>query len=176
MGDVASIVAFHRRNRRHLAPWEPARTASFFTPTHWSAQVRAACADLRARRSLRMFVFERARPQRVIGTVSFQNFVRGPFQACHLGYSLDARAQGRGLMTEALRLAIAHAFGPLNFHRIMANYVPRNGRSARVLRRLGFRVEGRARAYLLIAGRWQDHVLTSLVNRAWKPPVPLEAG
>ena len=33
-------------------------------------------------------------------------------------------------------------------------------------RRLGFEREGYARAYLLIAGRWQDMVLNSLVNPA----------
>jgi ribosomal-protein-alanine N-acetyltransferase len=124
--------------------------------------------DERARRSLRMFLFERAAPARVIGMVNFSNFVRGAFHACHLGCALDERAQGRGLMTEALALAIAHVFGELNFHRIMANYMPRNRRSARLLQRLGFRIEGRARQYLLIAGRWEDHVLTSRVNTDWR--------
>jgi len=167
--DVPSIVAFYRRNRRHFAPWEPVRAAGFFTAAHWRKQERADRADARAQRSLRMFLFERARPERVIGTVSFSNFVRGSFHACHLGYALDEQSQGRGLMTEALDLAIEHAFGVMNLHRIMANYVPRNRRSARLLGRLGFRIEGRAKEYLLIAGRWQDHVLTSRVNRSWRP-------
>lgn len=170
MPDVPAIVAFYRRNRRHLAPWEPARAASFFTAAHWRRQVRANRTEAGAGRSLRMFVFARARPERVIGAVSLSNVVRGAFHACHLGYALDGGAQGRGLMTEALGLAIAQAFGPMNLHRVMANYLPRNRRSARLLRRLSFRVEGRARRYLLIAGRWQDHVLTSRVNPAWRPP------
>jgi len=169
--DVPSIVAFYRRNRRHLAPWEPVRPRSFLTEPHWTRQVRANRADWRAGRSLRMFLFDRARAGRVIGTVNFSNVVRGSFHACHLGYALDGASQGRGLMTEALGLAIAHAFGDMNLHRIMANHVPRNRRSARVLRRLGFRVEGRAKEYLLIAGRWEDHVLTSKVNRAWRSSV-----
>ena len=40
----------------------------------------------------------------------------------------------------------------------MANYVPTNERSGRVLRRLGFVVEGYARDYLFIGGAWRDHV------------------
>lgn len=71
-------------------------------------------------------------------------------------------------MTEALELLIPYAFGPLNLHRIMANYMPRNRRSARLLKRLGFRIEGRAPDYLQIAGRWEDHILTSLVNQKWR--------
>jgi ribosomal-protein-alanine N-acetyltransferase len=30
-------------------------------------------------------------------------------------------------------------------------------------------VEGYARDYLLINGRWEDHVLTGIVNPDWKP-------
>jgi ribosomal-protein-alanine N-acetyltransferase len=165
--DVPSIVAYFRRNRRHLAPFEPIRPASFYRKAHWLKQVKTNLVEARDDRSLRLFLFERSRPDRVIGAVSFSNFVRGVFHACHLGYSLDAKMQGRGYMTEALMLAVAHVFGPLHMHRIMANYMPHNVRSARLLRRLGFRIEGRARSYLMIAGRWRDHVLTSLLNETW---------
>jgi hypothetical protein len=41
-----------------------------------------------------------------------------------------------------------------------------NERSARLLERLRFEREGYAKAYLSIAGRWQDHVLTALINPA----------
>ena len=44
----------------------------------------------------------------------------------------------------------------------MANHLPRNERSARLLARLGFEREGYARRYLQIAGVWEDHVLTAL--------------
>lgn len=53
-------------------------------------------------------------------------------------------------------------------HRIMAAYLPYNQRSGKLLKRLGFIVEGYARDYLTIDGQWQDHILTSLTNRNWK--------
>jgi ribosomal-protein-alanine N-acetyltransferase len=84
-------------------------------------------------------------------------------QAADLGYGLDARHQGQGLMTEALRTACDYAFSAMGLHRIQANHLPENLKSAAVLRRLGFVVEGYARDYLLINGRWRDHVLTALV-------------
>lgn len=56
------------------------------------------------------------------------------------------------------------AFGTLRLHRIMANYLPHNTRSGAVLSRLGFKREGYAEAYLFINGKWQDHILTPLVN------------
>jgi ribosomal-protein-alanine N-acetyltransferase len=72
-------------------------------------------------------------------------------------------------MTEALGAVILYAFSDLRLHRLQANYLPRNERSARVLRRLGFVVEGVARDYLRIDGRWEDHVLTGLTNPDWAP-------
>ena len=88
----------------------------------------------------------------------------GAFRACLLGYHVDCGSEGKGYMTEAVSAAIRYAFDGLKLHRIMANYVPHNERSARLLERLGFVVEGRAKDYLFIHDRWQDHVLTSLTN------------
>jgi ribosomal-protein-alanine N-acetyltransferase len=71
-------------------------------------------------------------------------------------------------MVEAVGAAVGYAFAVLRLHRVMANYMPHNVRSAAVLRRAGFTVEGYARDYLLINGRWEDHVLTGIVNPDWK--------
>lgn len=50
----------------------------------------------------------------------------------------------------------------------MAAYLPHNQRSAKLLKRLGFVVEGYACDYLTIDGQWEDHILTSLTNCNWK--------
>lgn len=47
-------------------------------------------------------------------------------------------------------------------------YLPSNTRSEKLLKRCGFVVEGLAKNYLQINGRWQDHVLSSLTNPVWK--------
>ena len=106
-----------------------------------------------------------------MGSVGLTQIVRGPAQRCSLGYGLDAEAEGQGYMTEALRAVIAHAFETLKLHRVEASYMPTNERSGRVLRRLGFTVEGFARDYVCLNGRWQDHILTALSNPADQAPV-----
>jgi ribosomal-protein-alanine N-acetyltransferase len=100
----------------------------------------------------------------LLGYLNFSEVVRGVFLACYMGYALAQRAQGKGYMTEACRAGIDYMFERAGLHRIMANYMPHNERSAAVLRRLGFVLEGTAKDYLFLAGRWQDHVLTSLTN------------
>ncbi len=84
-----------------------------------------------------------------------------------LGFGLDHRLEGQGFMHEALRAAIDHVFDALSIHRIQANHQPQNLRSAALLRRLGFVVEGYARDYLRLDGAWRDHVLCSLTNPRW---------
>jgi ribosomal-protein-alanine N-acetyltransferase len=118
-------------------------------------------ADYEADRACHTFVFERASGT-PIGFANLNAFVRGYFQACYLGYAIAEPYQGRGLMREALTLLLTFAFGPLELHRVMANYCPENERSGALLACLGFRREGYAPNYLRIHNRWRDHILTAL--------------
>ena len=159
------MVAFRRSNRDYLKPWEPLRTEAFYTSAYWEQQLSDARGEYHDGVSLRLSVLPRDE-DRVIGVCSFTNIVRGTFQSCHLGYALGEKWQGQGIMHEALQPAIDHVFNRMQLHRIMANYMPHNAKSGNLLNRLGFRIEGRAAAFLKIDGQWQDHILTSLINPA----------
>jgi ribosomal-protein-alanine N-acetyltransferase len=162
-------VRFLEDNHHHLAPWSPPPAPGFFTPEFWAERLTLAVDEFHAGRSLRLVMQEPGSPigSPLVGTLNYTNIIRGPFQACHLGYQIAERRQGEGLMTEALRAANDYMFSHVRIHRIMANYRPENGRSARVLERLGFRREGLAAEYLFIDGAWRDHVLTALVHPAF---------
>ncbi len=169
---AARYASFCVDNEEHLARWEPPRPEGYFTETYWRRRIEKNFDEFVRGESLRLAVFRRGDPDGpVLGRVNFGQFVRGGFQSCFLGYSLDRRCVGRGLMSEALAAAIPFVFDELELHRIQANYVPTNERSGRVLRRLGFVVEGYARDYLFIGGAWRDHVLTALIN----PDAPIPA-
>jgi ribosomal-protein-alanine N-acetyltransferase len=135
----------------------------------WHERASAHHREYLEDRALRIWIFDGESPDIVRGSVQFTAIQRGPAQFCYLGYGLAAADVGKGLMLEALRAAIPFAFADLRLHRIMANHVPDNQRSARLLERLGFVVEGLACEYLMLDGSWQDHVLTSLTNRDWRP-------
>ena len=161
------VADYFRRNREHFRPWDPPRSPAFFTIPYWQTQLEANRRELEEDRSLRLFLELQGQ---MVGHCNFTGITRGPFQACYLGYGLAADQVGRGLMTEALRAALTYVFEELKLHRVMANYLPENERSRRVLERLGFRVEGYAPEYLYINGAWRDHVLTALTTRAAPPP------
>jgi len=71
-------------------------------------------------------------------------------------------------MSEAVRLALRHAFMKLKLHRVEANVVPRNRASKGLVKKLGFRYEGTAKRYLRIAGKWQDHEHWAMTVEEWR--------
>jgi [ribosomal protein S5]-alanine N-acetyltransferase len=153
----------HQTNDDHLTRWEPARPDGYFTDSYWEERLQKALDEARDGMSLRMFLLLKPRGE-IAGVLNFTRMARAPLFSCQLGYHLGKEYQGRGLMEEALRPAVAHVLS-MGLTRIEATYDVENARSGRLLDRLGFTVEGRANGYLLTAGRFHDHVLTALTRR-----------
>lgn len=170
-GHEAALARFFAENfEEHLARWSPPPPPSGHGEAWWSERLPAFAREFENGQSARWVIFPRVGDgSEAVGTANVTQVVRGPFQAAYLGYQLARRHEGHGLMTEALRAVVAHAFGEMRLHRLMANHVPENERSRRVLERLGFVREGLAREYLHIGGAWRDHVLNSLTNAGFDP-------
>lgn len=168
------IAAYYDQNRDHHGPWDPPRTEAFFSEQYWRTQLMRNRTEIQVGSSYKLFLFERGHETSgpVIGSVNMTNIARGSFNAANVGYSLGVSHVGQGYMTEALSAVIHYAFHELRLHRLMANYQPTNERSGRVLRRLGFVVEGYARDYLFVGGHWADHILTALTSPDSSPPSP----
>jgi ribosomal-protein-alanine N-acetyltransferase len=93
----------------------------------------------------------------IAGYATLSQMFLGNFRSAYLGYAAFVPHEGKGYMTDGLRLVLAEAFGPLRLHRVEANVQPDNERSIALVERLGFRLEGYSPRYLKIAGRWRDH-------------------
>jgi len=166
--DILPMVDFLILNKDFHLPYQVARSDDYYTQAYWQAELEHQNRMEGHRASPLFFVVSlKEQPAEIIGYLHFSNMVLGAFQACHLGYMLGEIYQGQGIMGEALLAAIQYVFKERNLHRIMANYLPNNRRSAAVLKKLGFVIEGLAKNYLWINGSWQDHVLTSLINEDW---------
>jgi ribosomal-protein-alanine N-acetyltransferase len=94
---------------------------------------------------------------RVVGVVNISDIVLGAFRGAYLGYYGMAWCAGRGLMTEAVGLAVRYVFDTLGLHRVEVNIQPGNAHSIALVRRLGFTREGFSPRYLHIDGDWRDH-------------------
>lgn len=156
--DVPALRRALRENAEHLRPWSPAPTSGGDVPSLVSL-TQLVTAQRRAWRDDRSYVLlvTDVTTGEIVGRVALSEIVRGVFQNAYLGYWIDHRVVGRGLMTEAVSAALAFALGPLGLHRVQAAIIPGNAPSLRVAQKVGLREEGLARAYLQIAGSWQDH-------------------
>ncbi len=62
----------------------------------------------------------------LVGLANLSQIVLRDFRNAYLGYSAFVPHDGRGYMTEGLRLVLRRAFGPVGLHRVEANVQPDN--------------------------------------------------
>jgi len=164
-GQEALFSEYYTRNAGHFSPWNPDTPPGHHGIESWRNRLRE-WEILQDNQISFHFIGLNEKETDIVGSCNITNIVRGPFQACNMGYSVDQAFEGRGYMKTIVCHVIDFAFDELKLNRIMANHMPINDRSANLLESLGFEKEGYAKRYLKIAGKWEDHVLTSLLNPA----------
>ena len=160
--DAAELAAVLAANRTFLAPWEPLRDDRYFTADGQQDVIAGALEQHRLGTGLPHVIVDGS--GRIVGRITLNGIVRGPFLSCSVGYWVGEAANGRGLATAAVREIVGVAFDDLGLHRVQAETLVHNHASQRVLERNGFVRFGLAPAYLDIAGRWQDHIMYQLLR------------
>ncbi len=89
-GDASILLSYRVSNRDHFAPWEPQREASYYTLDHCRQTIVDASESARLDRGYPFLVFDSGE-QGILASFTLSNVVRGPFQACLLGYGIGAR-------------------------------------------------------------------------------------
>ncbi|KIF76079.1 GCN5 family acetyltransferase [Streptomyces sp. 150FB] len=84
-----------------------------------------------------------------------------------LGYTLASGRQRRGYATEAVRAVLRDLFQRQGLRRVSAVCDARNERSARLLERAGFVLEGERPAFTWAKGEWTDDLLYGLLAARW---------
>ncbi len=155
------------RNEQWLAPWEgraPTQPAASWRERNSTAVFSVMLRQQRREaRAGRLLPFAVELEGRLAGHITVGGVTRGAFDSAHVGYWIDQRVSGRGVMTTALALVLDHCFGPARLHRVEANVRPENAASLRVLDKLGFLPEGLHRRYLFIDEAWRDHLAFALL-------------
>jgi ribosomal-protein-alanine N-acetyltransferase len=76
-----------------------------------------------------------------------------------------ARARwGRGYATEAATAMLRFGFDQLGLHKIMATCDPDNTTSARVLTKIGMRIDGYLYQHVLVRRRWRDRLVLAATS------------
>ncbi len=85
-----------------------------------------------------------------------------------IGYWIRKSDEGKGYVTESVRLLTSYAFERLKANRVFIRCSTRNHRSEAVARRAGFVYEGTLRNSILDAdGKLHDTVMFSLIPSEW---------
>ena len=154
----ALFVAFS--DPETLRYWSHEPFATREQAAEYLAGIDAGCAD----GTLFQWAIADAATDALLGTLTLYAWDRGHRRA-EIGFLLSRAHWGRGLAAEALRAALAFAFGPMNLHRVEADVDPENAASLALLARLGFREEGRLAERWFTFGAWRDSVVLGLLSR-----------
>ena len=152
--DRADWLEVRSRNAAWLAPWEATPPRDTAPPMSFTTMVRSLRQQAR-KGTLLPFVI--TYDDVLVGQLTVGGITWGSLCSAHVGYWVDQRVAGRGVMPTAVALATDHCFTALGLHRIEVNIRPENAASLRVVEKLGFREEGTRSAFLHIAGAWRDH-------------------
>jgi len=85
-----------------------------------------------------------------------------------LGYWLDAALQGKGIVTQACRTMVRHAFEEHQVQKVVISCAIDNPRSRAVAERLGFVQEGVLRQVVRLHDRSVDGVFYGLLADEWR--------
>jgi ribosomal-protein-serine acetyltransferase len=110
----------------------------------------------------------------IVGVVGF-HAIDWINRSTSIGYWLTAEAQGRGLMSAAVRVLVDHAFRVWELHRVTIEVVVGNERSRAIPERLGFTQEAVLKEAKLIRDSYEDTRLYAMLAPDWSPSPAREA-
>lgn len=165
--NAPAVLQFYLDNRALFEQYEAARPDNFYTTRYQKTLLNAEYNLAFKLSAVRFYVFLKDAPEQIIGSICFRNITRAMLQSCEVGYKFDARFHHQGYAFEALTQGIDIIFQDVKLHRIVANVMPSNLPSIRLLENLDFSYEGLERQSALICGKWQDHARYALLN-----PIP----
>jgi len=145
-------------NQDWLEPWE----ATAIVPWEHRHELSDFAEMMRAQRKMmklgQVMPFALLYKGKFAGQLTVGGIVRGAFYSATIGYWVDKRVAGHGVMPTAVAMASDFCFFSAGLHRIEINIRPENAASRRVVEKLGFREEGFHPRFLHINGSWRDHV------------------
>ena len=170
--DYDSWFEVRQRCRDWLVPWEPRPEGAPPAPEDRGSFSTRCMMRERERQMGSGFGFGIFVQGQFAGEVTLSSIQRGPFQNGFIGYWVDRDLAGRGIVPEAVVVALRFAFETLHLHRVEISIIPRNASSRRVVEKLGLRNEGVAERFLEIDGRWEDHVRYAITAEEWGDRAP----
>lgn len=153
--DANELMDYYVRNKEHLKEFEPVRDSSFYKYETQKELLLESYRQLMNGTGSDLGIYYDGK---LIGKIKISNIVYGVFKSGIVGYSIDSKYEGRGLMKESMNLVLDYAKRYLDLHRIEASVLISNEKSKGVLRACNFEELGINKNYLFINAMWRDHI------------------
>ena len=163
--DEKAWAEIRRRGEAWFRPWDSSRPPESLEPSVGFTTLMRRFRG-RARRGTMLpwaveYTPEGDKP-RFVGQVTVGGITYGSASWAQIGYWIDPAWAGRGIIPTAVAMACDYCFASLRLHRIEIAIRPENINSLAVVRKLGFRYEGRRPRYMHVDGDWRDHDMFAL--------------
>jgi len=164
-GDGTEVFAAVEESRAHLFPWMPwAQTT--LTPEDSERHARLTQAKWMTREDLAVRIFDR-QTGRYLGGSGLHR-IDWAVRSFEIGYWIRKSAEGKGHVTECVKLLAGMAFDLLEANRVYIRCAKENVRSAAVANRCGFVYEGTNRNAIIDAeGKLHDALVFSMIPQEW---------
>ncbi len=159
--DAGVFQSVRRANASWLEPWDATSPDPDSPAKTFEELLVQYEAEATAGRGLPLVVEVEGR---LVGQVNAGTIVLGSFRSCTMGYWVSRSVAGQLVTPTAVAVLGDHLVLGQGLHRIEVNIRPENTASLAVVRKLGFRSEGRRPHYLHIAGAWRDHLSFALTT------------
>ncbi len=118
--------------------------------------------------NLRDFVIRRTGDNCLLGRITY--FDLNPRnRSAEIGFLIAPEYRRKGYASEALRLLLRHLFEELGINKVMAQTGEYNEASIALLKKLGFKQDGRLRQHHEIDGKLYDDLLFSILAEEFNP-------
>lgn len=154
-GNAEELLEYYNKNKKYLEPFEPTKDSGFYTVENQRKILNNNYKEFLKGVTIELGIFKE---EKLIGKIKLSRILYGSFKNGMLGYSIDEDEQGKGYMKESVNLFLKYAFDECELHRIEASALVNNKKSIGVLTGCGFKMTGINEKYLLINGKWMDHL------------------
>ncbi len=164
LSDAEACFETAMRNRKSLSEWLP-----WVERTHSAEDIRTYIR--------RVVIPQRENDQGPNCAIWIAGAIAGglgchpidwPNRSCSLGYWLDERYRGRGVMTRSVSALLDYLFDTARLHRVTIRCATGNTQSCAIPKRLGFRHEGVELEAEWVSTRWVDLVNWGILEDEWR--------
>ncbi len=158
------VLHFLESNKELFERYERDKPADYYTPEYHMHLLTYEASLLKKRLYLRLYVFLKSDPNKIIGTISFNNFRYFPSKSCEMGYKFDSAYHHHGYAIESVKKALSIVLTEFDIAHVKAYIQPSNAPSVRLIENAAFKQKKLMRKYAFIQGAYRDHYLYTFDN------------